>query len=321
MPSTRWGKSRLVIAVVVGCLAPLVVVSQVGAVQGPTATAIRVDSVVTPGVTIPQTADAPAIWVAAGTPFTVSATTVDATGTAAPLSWTKATTVLVRAVTPVGSVDLGSISVPAGVSAISFSRTLTSDIDDVSVHLESVEAKKQDPVRQGDSLLFDVQGEFSQSDAATTTDIAIGGDVQGSQCTPTPAKSICFEIHLPAGSATGNHLLSLGSCNAVNPCRQDAEYWWSLVDVVASASNPAVVDMGLDKSLKGIVLQNGVPKAKWLVRGSGLTEWTEAPPCPSKGVLGATQDFCQDFSAGHRDNSGDTWIRLLWKRDIRGSVK
>jgi len=321
MPRNRWGKTRLVVAVVVGCLAPLVLITQVGAVTGPPATAIRVDSVITPGVTIPQTADAPAIWVAVDTPFTVSATSVDATGAAAPLSFNKATTVLITAVTPAGTVDLGSISVPSGVSDISFSRTLTADIDDAFLHLESVEAKKSDPVREGDSGSFDVQREFSQSNAQTTLDIAIGGDIQGADCTPTPAETICFELHLPAGSATGNHLLSLGNCNVVNPCRQDGEYWWSLVNVNASADNPAVVDMGLDKSLKGVVLQNGVPKAKWVVRGSGLTEWVEAPACPSKGVLGSTQDFCQDFSAGHRDNSGDTWIRLLWKRDIRGSVK
>jgi len=321
MPGIRWGKTRLVVAVMLGCLAPLLVVGQVGAVSGPTATAIRIDGVVTPGVTIPQTADAPAIWVAKDVPFDVTATTVGLDGNPAPLSFTKATTVLVSAVTPTGTVDLGSVSVPAEQTSIAFSRTLADDIDDVFLHLESVEAKKADPVRQGDSLLFDVQREFSQSDAATTPDTSIGGDNQGGDCTPTPLDDTCFEIHLPAGSATGNHLLSLGNCNEVNPCRRGGEYWWSLVNVLASETDPAIVDMGLDKSLRQGILANGVPKAKWLVRGSGLTVWVEAPPCPSRGVLGADQDFCHDVSWGHRDNSGDTWIRLLWKRDIRGSIK
>lgn len=319
MPRNRWGKSRLLIAGLVGCLTPLVVMGTVGAAPGPVATAIRIDSVVTPGVTVPLTADTPSIWVAANTPFTVSATTVNGT-TPAPLSSTKDVTVKISAVTPSGTVNLGTIVVPKDTTAISFQRTLAADIDDAFIHLESVE-KRGDPVRQGDSDTFDVQSDFSDNPAGQNLDVAIGADVNGAECTPTVAEKICFELHFPAGSTSSSHLLSLGNCNVVNPCQQNLDYWWSLVQVNATRDNPAIVDMGLDKSLKGILFSAGVPKAKWLVRASGATTWVEAPPCPSKGVVGADQEFCHDVAEGHRDNSGDTWIRLLWLRDIRGSIK
>jgi cold shock CspA family protein len=316
----RGNRARLLIALLVGCLVPLVGLGAVGAAPV-TATAIRFDSIQTPGVTVPPTADAPAIWVAADTPFTVTATAVDSTGAPAPFSFTKDTTVSVTAVTPAGPVNLGSVVVLKEQTTFSFSRTLTNDIDDAFLHLQTVEAKKMDPVRQGDSGTFDVQREFNQSDAATTPDVAIGGVEQGADCTPSIQEKICFEVHLPQGTATGNHLLSIGNCDAVNPCRQATDYWWSLVNVVATRDNPAYVDMGLDKSLKGIVFENGVPKVKWVVRASGATVWVEAPACPSKGVIGADQEFCHDVTNGHRDNSGDTWVRLLWLRDIRGSIK
>ncbi|HET7689737.1 MAG TPA: hypothetical protein VFK41_05135 [Nocardioidaceae bacterium] len=319
MPRLRWNRTRLVVAAVIGCLVPLVAMSPGGAAPAPVATSIRVVSVLTQNLTVPTSPDTPTIWVAANTPFDVTASGIDdATGLEAPLSSNKDTRVDVTAVTPNGTVSLGSVTFPAGVSTITFTRTLDAGIDNAYLHLESVE-RRTDPVRSGDSATFDVQRSFTYTSGL---DVAIGGTVTGASCQPTTQSKICYRVSIPAGALTGDHLVSVGNCtnsDANNLCT--TQYWWSIASVNATRTNPAVTEMGLDKSLKGVAFANGVPTVRWVVRPSGEEVWVDAPSCPSKGVVGADQEFCQDTSASRRDNSGDTWIRLLWLRDLRGSTK
>lgn len=318
MPRIRWNKSRLLVAAIIGCLAPLVLIEPGGAAPAPVATYINIDSVVTPSVTVPLSGDTPDIWVAANTPFDVTATSYFDAATPAPLSSNKDVSVKVSAVTPSSTVNLGTVTWPAGQTTITFSRTLAAGIDNAYLHLESVE-KKTDPVRQGDSALFDVQKSFTHTAAF---DVAIGGDTDGVTCQPTQQKKICYQVHIPAEALSSSHLISVGNCTnttANNLC--STEYWWSIAAVNAARDNPAYTDMGLDKSLKGIAFPNGVPSVRWVVRPSGSETWVDAPDCPGKGVVGPDQDFCQDAAASRRDNSGDTWIRLYWIRDIRGSTK
>ena len=90
MPRFHWNRSRLLIAAVIGCLVPLVVMGPGGAAPTPVATSIRIDSVITPTVTPdPNAGDTPDIWIAVGTPFDVTATAMFDENTPAPLSTNK----------------------------------------------------------------------------------------------------------------------------------------------------------------------------------------------------------------------------------------
>lgn len=325
MLKLRLGRSRVLTAAMVGCLVPLFMMSDSGAAPGTVATAIRVDSVAHPLITPPTTLDTPSIWIAAGTDFTITAKSVDGTGPA-PLSFTKDISVKITAVSSLGTVQLGTVVVPKGTSDIVLPRArLTADIDDAKIHLESVE--KRGDVRSGDSATFDVQSDFINDLQGDDLDIAIGGTVStdGKNCTPNTESKICYEIHFPANSTDSSHLLSLGNCNnTINLCRANLDYWWSLVNIdqtVVNRFNPVITDMGLDKSLKGIAFEHGVPKARWTFRPSGSEVWdTDVPNCPSRGVIAEGDTYCQDTTESHRDNSGDTWIRLLWLQDARGSL-
>ena len=314
-----------------GCLAPLVVMGTDGASGAPVvADAIRVDSVVTLDVDVPTAPDTPTIWVAADRKFVLSAKSVNGTAEA-PLSTTRDVTVKVSSVVPSSTGPkttlLGTVLVPKDTTDIVFEWTFTEAIEDAYLLLESVE--RRDPVRRGQSDTFDVQSEFSENPVGTNLDIAIGGDISEgdpANCTPTQQEKICYELHFPPLSTTTSHLLSVGNCNLniVTLCTKNLEYFWSIVAVDSTKvtpTNPIIADMGLDKSLKGITFGNGVPKARWIFRPTSSGDWKDVPDCPSRGVLGDGQEYCQDTSESHRDNSGDTWIRLLFLKDARGMLK
>ena len=143
---------------------------------------------------------------------------------------------------------------------------------------------------------------------------------------PSTASPVCGYLRLPNG-ANGTVLLSVGSCAGILSCFRGAQAPPGLVTASVSLKDatgaplysktaPATFMIGCDKSLCS---NGGVPKFQVLIDVTDTGGFAEAPPCPSKGVLGATQTFCVDTVQSKRDGAGDLYSVVLFDYDIRAS--
>jgi hypothetical protein len=86
-----------------------------------------------------------------------------------------------------------------------------------------------------------------------------------------------------------------------------------------SRTSPATVVLACDKALCREVA-NGVPKIPVLYTFDNTGPLTKAaPPCPSKGVVGADQEACVDYVQSSRQG-GDLYLYFLFVHDIRISI-
>jgi hypothetical protein len=165
---------------------------------------------------------------------------------------------------------------------------------------------------------FDVLSELRLEDSRTGFRQGIGGQDNCAQA--TPEAPVCGVVILPQGASSPQVLLSLGPCD-------DRDYSGcgdprgSVVQTLAgldgySATAPATMLVKCDKSLCG----GGSIQSKVLNYALGGDDaLTRAPACPAKGTVGA-EPACVDYVQSQRDNSGDTFLYLLFVRDARVSV-
>lgn len=151
-----------------------------------------------------------------------------------------------------------------------------------------------------------------------------GLEVTDPSCiTPSPSSPVCGYLLLPNG-AKGTILMSVGSCGGILDCRADPTGNAGLVTAEAvlkddngaglySKTAPATIVLGCDKSLCS---NGGVPHFVPMVDVTNSGEFSEATPCPAKGVLGE-EAFCLDTVQSKRDGAGDLYSVILFDYDIR----
>ena len=179
------------------------------------------------------------------------------------------------------------------------------------------------PGTSSPAQLFDVvsQLQFESSAPNTSFQRGIGGD--DSQCThATPANPVCGIAILRHGAQSAQVLLSLGLCDTTYAGCGSVK--GSVVQTLADLSglytktDPAILLIKCDKTLCGV----GAIQSKLLSFSlNGNDALQQAPPCPGKLTIGATQSACVDYVQSNRDNSGDTHLYLLFTQDMRGSVR
>jgi hypothetical protein len=159
---------------------------------------------------------------------------------------------------------------------------------------------------------------------------------------PTAERPTCGVLQLPNG-ASGNVVTALGSCQGIvaSNCSpntgvvpgllftglvnlKDADgdrlYCTPERDELATApcNDPVTSILKCDKSKCGNS-GAGVTQFPVLVDLTNVGTLTEAPPCPSRGILGANQNVCWDQSQSRKDIAGDLHSYVLFDIDYRMS--
>ena len=273
-------------------------------------------------VQTPSTAGSPTDFIARDEPFAVDVDFL-AAGIPRAVSENKAVTLVVSVVAGASSFSVASatsITVPKGARSATFSDLeLTVAANGVRLLVTAtapIAATKG--VVPGLSPSFDVARDF----AAFGIDGQAGGTVSregaGVPCTATPARPTCVDLRLPASPGNGDSaFFSTGVCDASVGCAGGRDVLQVLAAFELPRSSPATLIVKCDKVLcAGGAIRDYAPKVS--LAATGLLQ--PAPPCPSKGVVGAGQDFCVDFVQSKRDGSGDTYLFLLMVRDARMSI-
>lgn len=150
-------------------------------------------------------------------------------------------------------------------------------------------------------------------------------DVTDPGCTgPTPETPTCGFLLLGNG-ASGDVLMSVGSCDGITSCLSNrgtsAELVTASVNLKDGDGNPlytrtapATVILACDKTLCS---NGGVGKFPVVVDLDDTGAFTTLAACPAKGVVGADQDACVDTVQSTKDNAGDVYTYVLFVRDIR----
>jgi hypothetical protein len=317
LESVRRHRSRLLVAVtlLLTAAAALVAVPPLASASAPvTATQITVGAINTPSIDVPATDGAPQAYVVRGVPFTVDFSTD------APLSTTKATTVILTVATGPSADRAVSMKYDVPANATSGTFGITSELslpaagNDVTVKI-AVDARKTD-VAPGTSNPFDVLKTFVSAAAGSTLTGIGGGGGEGVPCNPTVSDPTCGDLQLPGG-AVSNQLLSQGSCAGVCTTTSTAASVLQLlvaVDSTIGNGNPITFVAKCDKSVcpgKGIKTYSVKVQ---LTPGGPIAPST---PCDAKGVIPANLDFCTDYVQSTRDGAGDVLLYVLLAKDAR----
>jgi hypothetical protein len=254
----------------------------------------------------------PSVLAAVGTPFQVTVSMW--TGTA-PATSTSATTVTLAAPGP-GTLSVTTATIPAGQSSVTVSDSYSAASASIAV-TATVTVKKTKLTASTVSFPVDLNLAVLGGQSPSLLNGTAGAD--GNGCTTVdPAHPMCGIVSLPNG-ATGNVALSLGVCPAGGQCRSGALVTQFIANMSGYTNTaPARMTIVCDKSLCG---NGGVNKftAMWSTTASGAL--AAVPACPSKGVIGASQQYCTDYVSSTRDNAGDLRLVVLFLKDVRGSVK
>jgi hypothetical protein len=251
-------------------------------------------------------------------PFDVAVEVLDASGQ--PTTVSRATTIVLEQVAGPGQLA-GSISavIPRNGSGATISGATYA------------------PFANGVELLVRAVSGVDLASAELTVDVALTAvgrvaaprvplELSDPGCAvPTAEVPTCGYLLLPNG-ARGNVTLSLGSCDGIADCRTVgamsalvvlgvADLKDLLGDPLYDKQAPATLVVACDKVLCG---QQGVPMLPLLVDLTNTGPLTEAPPCPTKGVIGADQQACVDQVQSTR-HDGDLYTYLLFDHDARAS--
>ncbi|MGH3510114.1 MAG: hypothetical protein ACRDPI_07785 [Nocardioidaceae bacterium] len=277
------------------------------------ATQIAFTSISTPGVTLPDTAgsgNGTLVYIAAGTPFTVQLSLEDSTGTAAFQCPYHAGSISLSATNGPDAGVLATMALPAGATTATFTG-VTLGHGANGVVLAATATASDSSTISGSSAPFDVLS-AAQSFAQGTPVSSIGGTTTSNGCDATPADPVCGTLLLPSGASDSDIFLSQGVCSGLSDC--SGSFIQAILSLNTDRQHPATLVMTCDKSL----CQGGSIKSYHLVvnLGPGLGDET-APACPSKGAVGAGQQFCVDYVQSHRSNAGDTLLYLLFVNDAK----
>jgi hypothetical protein len=150
-------------------------------------------------------------------------------------------------------------------------------------------------------------------------------DVTDPSCSaPTPDMPTCAFLLLGNG-ASGDVLMSVGSCDGITSCLKNGATSGELVTASANLKDgngmplytktaPATIILACDKTL---CAKGGVAKFPVAVDLTDSGALAPLDNCPAKGLVGANQDACVDAVQSTKDNAGDVYTYILFVHDIR----
>jgi hypothetical protein len=315
--TTQLGHLRRNTTLIGGCLAVLVaaLIAPVNAVATTLPTPTLVSAAVTSTYIAPcspAVCAIPAVVVKQGDAFVL---TVTLTASGAPAAFTKDTALTLTAPGP-GVLSAASVTISKGISTESFPLSYSTYTNNVTVTARAGAKGKPSSIASTPSNSFDVLQTLKTDTAQTGVAFSDGTGASG--CTAADALNpICGFAILPHGANSGV-LLSSGACNGIG-CNLHG----SVAQVVADLSNlytrtsPATLVIKCYRTICG---QGSISKYDPLVSSSATGALTPAPPCPSKGVIGPSQQFCVDYVQSTRTNADNTLYYVLFFNDFRGSI-
>ncbi len=306
---TRTGAALLALGAFVAVLLPMIAT----AAPPPTATRIDISSIVTPGVTLPETPGTPAVYVVKATDFSVGVAFSDGT-TPLPLSYNKPTDLWLKVLTGPDAGTMWQTTAPAGSTSATFTGLQFPDAGSGAVlQVSSVGSSSQPAITSPPSAPFTVLvSSGSASKDAALTSITSGGTA-ANPCAPTPNDPVCADLQ-PGGVATADGLLSLSPCEGASCKGQGVQVLIALKPAADIRQTPATLVFKCDKTL---CPGGGIRKYQLEVTLVPGGPAVIAPGCPRKGVVGPDQKFCVDYVQSTRDNAGDTLLYLLFVEDAK----
>ena len=285
----------------------------------PTPTSITVETFTDPAFLDAQLGDVPAasvptVLAGPGTSFQVRVNLLAGTGAAA---YRSDQVVRLTASGPGALTAVPPLTMRASASSAVFTVAYSAASPDVRVTATIGKGAKA-LAATGASFRVETTLRFLGGQSAGLTNGSEGSD--GAGCAVVDrAHPVCARILLPSG-ATGGVALSIGDCPTTDACRRGGQVTQLIADLdqdVYSRTNPARMILVCDKSLCG---QGGVRNVVplWSQNASGAMSPVVA--CAAKNVIDATLDYCADYVSSNRDGAGDSFIHVLFFKDVRGSI-
>lgn len=252
----------------------------------------------------------------AGRPMSVSVQRLDLTG--APMLVNQATVVQLGAGRP--GVLSGTVTgtIPGGSSTVTITGATYSAVAN-GVTLTASETSG--PALTSGTATINVAHTAFRTQASPHQAL----DVTDPSCSvPTADTPTCGFLLLDNG-ASGDVLMSVGSCSGITTCLKTGSTSAELVTAsinlkdadgmpLYTRADPATIVLGCDKTL---CAKGGVAKFPVVVDLTDSGTFTTLDYCPAKGVVGAGQDACLDPVQSTKDGSGDVYSYVLFVHDIR----
>lgn len=270
-------------------------------------------AVSTPDIALPNTPGTHGlVYVVAGHGFRVDLTFLDAGNAPAPLSTNQDVTVTL-AFDSCTTAPVASVAVPQNDTTARVDGLTHAAANGLVVCAKSVTNPAKNAVT-GTSAGFDVQRTLVQAGTgATLTQVGAHGDAG---CVATVDEPVCADLLTPVTggiSDSAGILMSLGLCDGIANCKGSVVQTLVGLDPTKyTRTSPATLVMKCDKVLCG---GGGINKVTLLVQIQPGSTYVTAPSCPAKGTVGPLQTFCVDYVQSTRDNSGDTYLYLLFTED------
>ena len=323
-PTTRPAPRPLFVLIAVALTAALAGVTVTAAQAGPTPTPPVTISVtdVQSSVVPPVTPGAPADLLVAGESFAVVVSFTDSSGALTPISENKSVTLEVSATGGPSFTNVAAtkLVVPKGALGGTFTGlALDRASNDVVLSVRATApAREVTGVVAGVSATLPVARDFASFKIAGVGGATVSKQGVGLPCTATPEQQTCVDLVLPASAGNGDQaFFSTGVCSAsLIGCRPGVDVLQVLARFELPKTAPATMIVKCDKTLcgGGAIVDNVLKVSLAPVGPLG-----EAPPCATKGVIGADQETCVDYVQSKRDGSGDTHLYWLVPRDARMS--
>lgn len=315
MTQPRWSRAiraRLVLALLSALALVGAVTAPAPASASPTPAPILTVSAATDPALLSQLSDAPAESI----PYVLTAVDVQFEVTVSLSAALSNDTTVTLTPNGTGVLSTTQATIAAGQTSVTVDETYSAVTP--GLQISAVSSNKK--IATGTTPAFPVDAALTVLGGQDAGLLGGTAGADGSGCTTvSPTNPICGRVTLPNG-ATGNVAMTLGPCPAgVSHCPSGNVVTQLIAGMsgIYSRTNPATMTLVCDKSLCG---QGGVPHytALWSEEATG--DLLAAPACPSKGVIGDTQDFCTDYVASTRDNAGDLLLVVLFYKDVRGTI-
>jgi hypothetical protein len=262
----------------------------------------------------------PAVLATAGSPISLTVTLSPAGATFNTATTLDLTASLVSGV-PAGTVNPGTVLMPAGTNSATFSMSYSAVDNGVQVGVAVKSKGKPSAVTPGQTASFDVLKTL-RTFPSTDPNLATGLGVGDANCTQASTESECGTLVLSHGFASTGGALSLGKCTTDLGCTSGSQVVQFIADLGTSydPTHPALLIIRCSKQqCAGGGVKSYTIKVSFAASGPlGAV----AAPCAVKGVAqdAAGNTFCTDYVQSHRDNAGDALLYLLFTHDMRAST-